>query len=111
MRPAGTSRERTSTAPPCSSSFRRDCSRRSGAARRVSASSHFEPFFDRTPRCPSQYRHRSPRNAAADAAANTKSSENGDVWWNATTAAELTSAPVGTTGTSDPSATSVKRVG
>lgn len=48
----------------------------------------------------------SPRNAADDATANTTSRENGDDWWNATTAAELTSAPVGTTGTRAPSATS-----
>lgn len=48
----------------------------------------------------------SPRNAAADATPNTTSSANGDDWWNATTAAELTSAPVGTTGTSAPTDTS-----
>lgn len=75
------------------------------------ASSHFEPFFDRTPRCPSQYRQTSPRNAAAAAVRKTKSRVSGDVWWKATTAAELTSAPVGTTGTKDPSATRANRVG
>lgn len=53
----------------------------------------------------------SPRNAADDATPNTTSSANGSVWWNATTAAELTSAPVGTTGTSAPSATSRNRDG
>ncbi len=41
----------------------------------------------------------------------TKSSENGDDWWSATTAAELTSAPVGITGTNEPSATSRNSVG
>lgn len=105
MRPAGISRDSTSTVVPCSSSFRWACSSRSGAARRVIASSHFDPFFDRTPRCPSQYRQMSPRNAAPAATAKVTSRVNGDIRWNATTAAELTSAPVGTTGTSEPRAT------
>ncbi len=48
----------------------------------------------------------SPRNAAPDATANTTSRANGDVWWSVTTAAVLTSAPVGITGTRDPDATS-----
>jgi hypothetical protein len=69
-------------------------------------SSHREPFLDRTPRRPSQYSARSPRNAASAATQKENSSENGDDWWIATTAAELTTAPVGTTGTSDPSTTS-----
>ncbi|CAM5557250.1 hypothetical protein SCALM49S_02232 [Streptomyces californicus] len=111
IRPAGISRDSTSTVPPWSVSFSCAWASRSGAARRVIADSHFEPFFDRTPRCPSQYRQMSPRNAAPDATRKTKSSESGDVWWKATTAAELTSAPVGTTGTSEPSATSVNSVG
>ena len=57
----------------------------SGAARLLIASSQREPFFDRTPRCPSQYRHRSPRKAAPDATANTTSRANGDVWCSVTT--------------------------
>ncbi|BDD76051.1 hypothetical protein JCM4020_66710 [Streptomyces coelicolor] len=48
----------------------------------------------------------SPQNAASDAVANTISMANGSVWCIATTAAELTSAPVGTTGTSAPIRTS-----
>lgn len=55
---------------------------------------------------PSQYSATSPRNAAREATANTSSSANGVVWWKATTAAELTRAPVGTTGTSAPISTS-----
>ncbi len=58
------------------------------------------------PRRPSQYSAASPRNAASDAVPNTSASEYGAVRWNATTAAELTSAPVGTTGTSAPISTS-----
>jgi hypothetical protein len=49
----------------------------------------------------------SPRNAAADATAHTSRHQPaGAEWWNATAAAELTTAPVGTTGTSAPSSTS-----
>ncbi len=51
-------------------------------------------------------------NAASAATAHTSSTPSGsDCWWNATTAAELTSAPVGITGTSAPSATSTNRAG
>src|SRR5690606_28874852 len=61
---------------------------------------------DFIPRRPSQYRAMSPRNAASAAVTKTSAMENGAVWWKATTAAELTSAPVGTTGTSAPISTS-----
>lgn len=53
----------------------------------------------------------SPRNAAAEATTKTINSENGDDWCSATTPAELTSAPVGTTGTSAPTATSANSDG
>ena len=102
IRPAGTSRDSTSTSTPCSRSLRCAWASRSGAARARSRSSQREPLREWTPRRPSQYSPTSPRNAAHDATAKTISSENGEVWWKATTAAELTSAPVGTTGTKRP---------
>ncbi len=49
--------------------------------------------------------------AASADTANTSSTPYGAWWWNATTAAELTSAPVGITGTSAPSATSTNNAG
>lgn len=111
MRPAGISRDSTRTATPWSSSFA--CARvsRSSGARRRIASSQREPFLEPIPRRPSQYSAMSPRNAATDATTNTSSSASGAAWWNATTAAELTSAPVGTTGTSAPTSTSRNSVG
>ncbi|CAM5251569.1 hypothetical protein SVIOM74S_05869 [Streptomyces violarus] len=111
IRPAGTSRDSTSTATPCSASFVCACSSRSSGARARIAASQREPFFDFIPRRPSQYSAASPRNAASDAVTNTIASENGAVWWTATTAAELTSAPVGITGTSAPISTSRKSDG
>lgn len=53
----------------------------------------------------------SPRKAAQEAMTKTRAREKGAVWWKATTAALLTSAPVGTTGTSEPSTTSRKSEG
>lgn len=54
----------------------------------------------------------SPVNAARADTPNTSSSPNGmESWWKATTAAVLTSAPVGITGTSAPSATSTNSAG
>ncbi|KYG53347.1 hypothetical protein AWI43_01740 [Streptomyces sp. WAC04657] len=106
IRPAGTSRDRTSTDTWCASSRSRACASRSGEARPSSAASHREPLSECTPRRPSQYSAVSPRSAANADTRKTKSSDSGEVWWKATTAAELTIAPVGTTGTSAPSATS-----
>lgn len=106
MRPAGTSRDSTSTATPCSASFSCACASRSSGARSRIAASQRDPFFDFMPRRPSQYSATSPRNAANAATTKTSTIENGAVWWNATTAAELTRAPVGTTGTSAPISTS-----
>ncbi|BFO17066.1 hypothetical protein SHKM778_34540 [Streptomyces sp. KM77-8] len=105
-RPAGTSRDSTSTATPWSASLPCACASRSSGARSRIASSQREPFFDFMPRRPSQYSARSPRNAASDAVTNTSSIDSGAARWKATTAAELTSAPVGTTGTSAPISTS-----
>ncbi|RPK87542.1 hypothetical protein EES47_16950 [Streptomyces sp. ADI98-12] len=110
-RPAGISRERISTVTPWVSSLARACSSRSGAARSRSVSSHREPPRERTPRCPSQYRTRSPRKAARAETRKSTSSVSGAASWKATTAAPLTRAPVGTTGTSAPRKTSRKSEG
>ncbi len=106
IRPAGTSRDNVSTTTSCSPSFSCAPASRSSGARARIASSHRDPFFERIPRRPSQYSVTSPRNAASEATRKTSSSASGALWWKATTAAVLTSAPVGTTGTSAPISTS-----
>lgn len=111
IRPVSTSRDSTRTVTPFSRNFSCACSSRSGGAWSFIFASQRDPFFDPTPRRPSQYSAMSPRNAPNDATRNTYSIESGAVWWNATTAAELTTAPVGTTGTSAPSVTSRKTDG
>ncbi|GAA1917385.1 hypothetical protein GCM10009716_28080 [Streptomyces sodiiphilus] len=107
IRPAGTSRETIRTSVPCRASRSRALASWSGSACSRIRVSHREPLRERAPRRPSQYSSASPVNAAREATAKTSSEDTtGLSWCSATTAAELTTAPVGTMGISAPSTTS-----
>ncbi|OSY51063.1 hypothetical protein BG846_03267 [Streptomyces fradiae ATCC 10745 = DSM 40063] len=81
IRPAGTSRDTTSTGTRWSCSLVCARSSRSGSARARSASSHREPPRDTTPRRPSQNSAESPASAAVAATRKTAGSASGADWW------------------------------